>query len=118
MTLTAIRDVRRQGGKPALVRVIVGTKPGWLADGATVVHVQPKANLSSFDWTPLMGVWVSLFSTDGDNARALQVADRLEQVGAKLFGAASPSGIHAMSLDAPESHHTLLRKEWESLCTT
>lgn len=117
MGLAQIRRVRELGGKPAMVKVIVGDKPAWLPDDATLVHVPERAGLNALDWIPLVGLWCTVHWTSGPAERALAVLDCMERTGARLFGAASVHGVVALTANPTPRDEALIRKEWRMFCT-
>lgn len=117
MSLDAIRTLRRAGQKPSgVVTILLGERPRWLEDDATVVVVRPADDPRLMDWRPLVGLWVATFSRGLQPERLLGVLAGLESVGAKLFGAADASGAYPMTLGAGEEHRRNLQSTWELLC--
>lgn len=117
MSLSHLRRVREQGAKPAMVKVVIGRKPGWLEDDASVVHIPEAMNLAKQDWLPLYGVWVTVHWTEGSTDRALAVLDCLDRAGAKLFGAASADGVIPLTAEPTPKDKNLIEREWRLLCT-
>jgi hypothetical protein len=118
MSLSHIRTIRTKGGKPALVRVIVGTPPAWAADNPLTVTVGERANPKAMDWLPLRGVWVTLHWLSGSRELVHGVVDALEAVEAKLFAATGPEFAQALIRTSDDEEAAqLARQDREALCT-
>jgi hypothetical protein len=115
MSLEALRDLRRQGGRPdAPVILLIGTKPAWLADDCRVVCLPATATPESIDFRPLFGLWVAVLLTEPLNALAGKVLAAMEAVQAKVYGLALADGsVHLGILEPTEEHTLNLRRTWE-----
>lgn len=117
MSLEALRQLRRGGHKPqSPIWIVIGTKPRWLSDDATVVIVREADEPQFMDWRPVLGLVVAIFTLQPDPARTLQVLEATQAAGARIFGAADTTGAYPLLEGADERHTALLRNAWETLC--
>lgn len=115
MSLDAIRRLRQDGLKPAAVFVVIGEKTPSL-DDEMHVHIRLTDNPRTMDWRPLVSLLVALASLHVVPKLTLAVLEELEAVGARLFGAADPTGYYPLLENATDEHARLLRRVWEDLC--
>ena len=118
MSLEAIRQLRRRGQKPdGVVLVLLGDRPRWLDDDASLVVIRPADEPRFMDWRPMVGLWAAVFTADNQPpARTLSVLNALEGAGAKFFGAADATGAYPMTVGAGDEHRWCLQRTREALC--
>lgn len=117
MSLDALRKLRRAGHQPvAPVWIVIGNRPRWLEDDATVVVVRDADDPRFMDWRPVLGLLVAIFALDQEPTRQLQVLEAVQLAGARIFGCADTTGAYPLLEGADARHEAVLRHAWEGLC--
>jgi hypothetical protein len=96
MSLDQLRNLRRNGGRPRLVTVIVGT-PSVIDDDAHYVVIDREPAL--LDLRPLVGLPIQLIDVQKDADFLRRVMAATEEVGVKVMGASSAVGTFGVSPD-------------------
>ncbi len=113
MSLTAIRNTRMAGQRPALVFVVIGPHAP-VHDDNTLVLVADDDRPEAMDWRPLVGLPVVLIQPAARPALAQRAIDAMHEVGVNFIGTADPLG--ALPLDDRPGLEQILTKAREQLC--
>lgn len=106
MSLESLRTLRRNGGKPDAVRVLVGSRPKWMPDGPDLVVIHAQDDLRNMDLRPLVGMRVTVVELDVDSDKVLATAKAVLDAGATLVGAVCSAGAVGVS---PEHEASMVR---------
>ena len=117
MSLPSLRNLRLQGQRPAhVVTVLIGNRPDWREDDASLVVIRETDQPALMDFRPLVGLGVVLVMTVDNYPLASKTLAAIEAVGVKLFGAALPCGAYPCLENSTPEHKRLLSATWNSLC--
>lgn len=112
MSLSALRQLRIEGSKPAsVVNVVVGKEP-LLHERPDVIVILPGDKPAFLDWRPIVGLPVALFTVPGHELLATQTLDALQAVNARLIGSAWRNETLALE----DAAKPVLHRMWEVLC--
>jgi hypothetical protein len=111
MSLETLRQMRRRGEVPSLVKVVVGKRNPVIDADADVVSVATADQPRHMDWRAIVGLPVALFVCEGQSVLGEQVYDAVKPAGAKLLGVAWRDKV----IGADSAQPTLARM-WRILC--
>ena len=111
MSLATLAEMRRERVRPtAVVKLVAGPMPDWLASRPDVIAVTESPE--RMDWRPVVGLPFAVF-----------VADGFLDLGERAFECAIAAGGNPLGVAFSDSAHSLteeamapLRRMWEALC--
>lgn len=111
MSLESLRQYRRQGQRPSLVKLVVGASAA-VGDGPDLIAISADARADRMDWRAVIGLPLALFVADGADAAGEQAFDAAVAAGAQPLGACWRDG----AVSTNEEVRAILPRMWEVLC--
>ncbi|MBT2300394.1 hypothetical protein J7E70_07940 [Variovorax paradoxus] len=109
MSLESLTKLRRTGGKPAALWVVVGDCPESIRALPDTIAVTEKPQ--AMDWRPVVGLHVDIFDLSGDDWLLCQTMDAIEAAQPKAIGVACNAGVLGLS----EQHERVMTRIWRHL---
>lgn len=114
MSLDALRNLRRQGHRPAAVWLVLGVAPKWLEDGADCISIPTGSRPGTMDLRALFGLHVDVIETVDDPGLMSETLDAIEAAAVASAGVVGAAGVAGR--DA--AHERVLERARELLCRT
>jgi len=108
MSLQSLTNLRRSGGAPAAVWVVVGKCPASVAALPDCIAV--TGNPVSMDWRPVVGLHVDIFDLSGDDALLDATIGAVEAANPKAVGVACDHATLGLSEQHENAMHQIRRQ--------
>ena len=109
MSLETLTKLRKSGGKPAALWVVVGNCPQSIRALPDTIAVDEKPD--AMDWRPVVGLHVDVFDLSNDPMLLLRTMDAIEAAQPKCIGVACNEGVLGLS----EQHERVMTRIWRHL---
>ena len=109
MSLESLTQLRKSGGKPAALWVVVGKCPQSIRSLPDTIAVD--GNPDAMDWRPVVGLHVDIFDLSDDAMLLLRTMDAIEAANPKAIGVACTEGVMGLS----EQHERVMAGIWRHL---